>query len=96
VKARDGCDAECDEVECGTENATMLEEGTKDDQIRRHDNEFDKTTNRFLLRHSSSAINRNNRQFYNVGMIKTANESNHSTPNQTRAWRRGGPKSASI
>jgi hypothetical protein len=58
VKACDGCDAECDEVECETEDVTMLEEGTKHDQIRRHDNEFDKTTNRFLLRHSSSAINR--------------------------------------
>jgi hypothetical protein len=36
------CDAECDEVECKTENATMLEEGTKHDKTRRHDNEFDK------------------------------------------------------
>jgi hypothetical protein len=38
------CDAECDEEECKIEDATMLEEGTKHDQIRRHDNEFDKTT----------------------------------------------------
>jgi hypothetical protein len=43
LKACDDDSAEFDEVECKTADATMLEEGTKHDRIRRYNNEFDKT-----------------------------------------------------
>jgi hypothetical protein len=42
----DGVDAGCNKVECKTEDATMLEEGTKHNHIRRHNDKFDDKTTR--------------------------------------------------